>query len=434
LNANKKVFLQPNKLFKGQYLKFTLFITALKLFQYLYYCEDYPVQTSDDSYCKETVQSLSGDEEKFRTIAGSAKDAIIIMNEEGKISFWNRSAENLFGYSAAEAIGNKIHEILIPKLRQEQVSKQFLEFISNAAIPTHNRPLMALGKNGAEFPVEISLSMFMLDGKKNFLGIARDVTAQKLMEDRLRIFSEHLKSMVDLRTIQLKDANDRLAKTERLAAIGELAGMIGHDLRNPLTGIKTAAYYLRKKNLQNIDETGKNMLEFIDKDVDHANKIINDLLEYSRELDLALSETTPKSILHEALSIIKVPSTIQVLDNTLDEPRMKIDVGKVTRVFVNIIKNAIDAMPIEGKLEIRSRKKKNTVEISFSDTGTGISQENIEKIFTPLFTTKAQGMGFGLPICKRFVEAHGGKITVESTVDKGTTFTLTLPITTRLHT
>ena len=176
------------------------------------------------------------------------------------------------------------------------------------------------------------------------------------------------------------------------------------------------------------------MLELIDKDIEHANKIINDLLEYSRELDLALSETAPKSILQEALSIIKIPSTIQVLNNTLDEPRMKTDVGKMTRVFVNIIKNAIDAMPIEGKLEIRSRKKKKTVEITFSDTGTGISQENIEKIFTPLFTTKAQGMGFGLPICKRFVEAHGGKITVESTVDKGTTFTLTLPITTRIHT
>ena len=210
--------------------------------------------------------------------------------------------------------------------------------------------------------------------------------------------------------------------------------MVGHDLRNPLTGIKTAAYYLRKKNLQNIDETGKSMLEFIDKDIEHANKIVNDLIEYSRELDLDLSETTPKSILQEALSIIKVPSTIQVLDNTLDEPRMKIDVGKMTRVFINIIKNAIDAMPTEGKLEIRSRKKKNTVEIIFSDAGAGISQENIEKIFTPLFTTKAQGMGFGLPICKRLVEAHGGKITVESTVDKGTTFTITLPIETRIHT
>jgi PAS domain S-box-containing protein len=391
------------------------------------------MQTSDISYCKETVQPLSDNEEKFRTIAGSAKDAIIILDGEGKISFWNRSAENLFGYSAVEAIGIKIHEILTPKLRGEQVSKQFIKFVSNESFPAHKRPLTALRKNGVELPIEISLSMFMLDGKKNFLGIARDITDQKLMEDRLRTFSEHLKSMVDLRTMQLKDANERLAKTERLAAIGELAGMVGHDLRNPLTGIKTAAYYLKKKNLQNIDVTGKEMLDLIDKDIEHANKIINDLLEYSRELDLNLSETAPKSILHEAFSIMKVPSTIQTLDNTLDEPRMKIDMGKMTRVFVNIIKNAIDAMPNEGKLEIRSRKKKNNVEITFSDTGTGISQENIRKIFTPLFTTKAQGMGFGLPICKRLVEAHGGKITVESTVNKGTTFTITLPITTRIR-
>jgi len=113
---------------------------------------------------------------------------------------------------------------------------------------------------------------------------------------------------------------------------------------------------------------------------------------------------------------------------------MKIDVGKMTRVFLNTIQNAIDAMPAEGKLDIRSHKEKNTVEITFSDTGTGISQENIDKIFTPLFTTKAQGMGFGLSICKRLVEAHGGKITLESKVDKGTTFTITLPIATKIHT
>ena len=392
------------------------------------------MQTSDDSYCKETAQSLSSNEEEFRTIAGSAKDAIIIVDEKGEISFWNRSAENLFGYSAAEAIGIKIHEILIPKLRQDQVSKHFVKLISKGKISAHKGPLTALRKNGAELPVEISLSKFMLDGKTNFLGIVRDITAQKLMEDRLRTFSEHLKSMVDLRTMQLKDANERLAKTERLAAIGELAGMVGHDLRNPLTGIKTAVYYLRRKNLQNIDQTGKDMLELIDKDIEHANKIINDLLEYSRELDLELSEATPKSILQEALSMIKVPSRIQVLDNTLDEPRMKIDVGKMTRVFLNTIQNAIDAMPAEGKLDIRSHKEKNTVEITFSDTGTGISQENIDKIFTPLFTTKAQGMGFGLSICKRLVEAHGGKITLESKVDKGTTFTITLPIATKIHT
>lgn len=385
--------------------------------------------TSDDSYCKETVQSLSDSEAKFRLIANSAKDAIIVIDEEGKISFWNPSAEKLFGYSIQEAIGMETHEILIPKLHREHVSKHSSKFKLNELVPAHKGHLIAIRKNGTEFPIEISLSTFMVEGKRNFLGIVRDITVQKLMEERMRTFSEHLKSMVDIRTMQLKDANERLAKTERLAAIGELAGMIGHDLRNPLTGIKTAAYYLRKKNQQNIDDSGKKMLEVIDKDIEHANKIINDLLEYSRELDLELSEGTPKSILQEALSLIQIPSTIQVLDHTLDEPRIRIDMRKMTRVFVNIIKNAIDAMYSEGKLEVRSLKKRDSVIIAFSDTGTGISKENIEKIFTPLFTTKAQGMGFGLPICRRLVEAHGGKITVESTMDKGTTFTVTLPTT-----
>jgi signal transduction histidine kinase len=98
------------------------------------------------------------------------------------------------------------------------------------------------------------------------------------------------------------------------------------------------------------------------------------------------------------------------------------------RVFVNIIKNAVDAMPNGGRLTITSREMKDCVVISFSDTGIGMSREVASKIWTPLFTTKAKGMGFGLPICKRIVEGHGGKITVESISGKGSTFTMTLPI------
>jgi signal transduction histidine kinase len=110
---------------------------------------------------------------------------------------------------------------------------------------------------------------------------------------------------------------------------------------------------------------------------------------------------------------------------------MEVDTDKMKRVFVNIIKNAVDAMPKGGKLTIESRKSNGDMEIVFSDTGAGMSEETLKNIFKPLFTTKAKGMGFGLPICKRFVEAHGGKIHVRSTVGKGSTFIVTLPIESR---
>jgi len=163
------------------------------------------------------------------------------------------------------------------------------------------------------------------------------------------------------------------------------------------------------------------------------NNIITDLLEYSREIRLELTETAPKSIMKEASSMVEIPKNIQISDLIQREPKIEVDVEKMKRVFVNIIKNAIDAMPEGGKLTIKSKESDGNLEIAFTDTGVGMSKETLEKLWTPLFTTKAKGMGLGLAICKRIVEAHGGKIFVESTVGKGSTFTVTIPIKLRME-
>lgn len=245
---------------------------------------------------------------------------------------------------------------------------------------------------------------------------------------QLQEHADQLEVKVKDRTRELVDAQKRLLKAERLAAIGELAGMVGHDLRNPLTGIAGATYYLKRNWGPKIDKKAHEMLRLIEDDIQYSNKIINDLLEYSKEITLQLTETNPKSMLTDALSHVKIPENIQVLDKTIGKPKMKIDIEKMRSAFTNIIKNAIDAMPNGGKLAIRSKKKNEYVAISFSDTGIGMKKEVMEKLWTPLFTTKAKGMGFGLPICKRIVESHGGKISVESTLGEGSTFTVTLPI------
>ena len=231
-----------------------------------------------------------------------------------------------------------------------------------------------------------------------------------------------------------KDELSLLAETidgmmeERVNTIGELAAMIGHDLRNPLTGISSATYYLKRKYGSLMDEKGRDMLEVIEKDINYSNKIISDLFEYSRSITLDLKEMNPKSAVAEALSHVDFPKNIHLIDLTKSTPAIKIDVDKMTRVFINLIKNAIDAMPNGGKLTINSEKMNDKVKIAFADTGLGISEENLKKLFGPLFTTKAKGMGLGLAICKRIVEAHGGRISVESVINKGTTFTTTIPI------
>jgi len=150
-------------------------------------------------------------------------------------------------------------------------------------------------------------------------------------------------------------------------------------------------------------------------------------LDYSREIKLDLTERNPKSIMKEALSLVEIPKNVRVVNLTENKPRMKVDVGKVKRAFINIIKNAVEAMPKGGTLTTKSRKSNGNVEFSFSDTGVGVSKRTMKRLWTPLFTTKAKGMGFGLAICKRIVEAHGGSISVKSVRGKGTTFTVTIP-------
>jgi signal transduction histidine kinase len=215
--------------------------------------------------------------------------------------------------------------------------------------------------------------------------------------------------------------------SQRLAAIEELAGMVGHDLRNPLTGIKGAEYYLKTKYESRMDDKGKEMLKVIEDNVAHSNKIVNDLLDYSRRIQLEYVDITSKLLLEEALSLVNIPKNIQVVNLTENVTEIAVDVEKMKRVFVNLIKNGVDAMPESGLLTVKSTKVKDDVKFTFSDTGMGMSKETLSKICTPLFTTKAKGMGFGLPICKRLVEAHGGSLSFESTLGKGTIATVLIP-------
>jgi signal transduction histidine kinase len=240
-------------------------------------------------------------------------------------------------------------------------------------------------------------------------------------------YAKALEVKVHERTKALVEAQSKLLKTERLAAIGELAGMVGHDLRNPLTGIGGATYYLKSKYNDQLDDRGREMLQIIERDIDYSNKIIDDLLEYSREIKLELTEIDPKSILQEVLSRLEVPRKVKIVDRTNKDLRLKVDVKKILRVFTNILRNAFDAMPQGGTLTVTSIRKDDNVVFSFSDNGVGMSNETLNRLWTPLFTTKAKGMGFGLPICKRFVDGHGGKLVVESKLGMGSTFTVILP-------
>ncbi len=245
---------------------------------------------------------------------------------------------------------------------------------------------------------------------------------------RLREYSERLEEMVAQRTKELEDAQEQLVRQEKLAVLGQLAGGVSHELRNPLGAIKNAAYFLNMA-LEDPEPDVKETLEILEKEVETSEKIIWSLLDFARPNPLSLREVDVNGIVEEALSRITVPENVQVV-NQLNEslPTILADPDQLGQVFGNIILNAIQAMPDGGQLTLESEiDGQKGVAISISDTGVGISKENLDKVFEPLFTTKARGIGLGLAVTNALAQRHGGAIEVRSEVDKGSTFTIKLP-------
>ena len=228
---------------------------------------------------------------------------------------------------------------------------------------------------------------------------------------------------------ELKAMKEQLVRNERLSAIGMLASSIAHELRNPLGVISNSAYYLKMK-LKSTDEKVKKHLNILQKMVEESNKIISELLDFARIKSFSFEEANINNITTDALDNVELTENI-ILEKNLDAelPIINVDPNRIQRAFQNIILNAVQAMPEGGKLEIKTLARKTMVEIIFRDTGVGISEENLQKIFEPLFTTKSKGFGLGLAIVKDIIDKHGGTIEVESEVDVGTTFIVKLPLT-----
>ncbi|HLF86014.1 MAG TPA: ATP-binding protein, partial [Nitrospiria bacterium] len=251
--------------------------------------------------------------------------------------------------------------------------------------------------------------------------------------DRIARHEEELEKIVEERTKELKDAHEELLRKEKLAIMGQMAGSVAHEIKNPLAGIKGAIHYL-KSRMKDGDRKVIEYLDMMDHEINVTSKIITDLLDFSRVRPPERQEVDIGDLVSEALEAARPTDNIKVkLDLGADLPRVYIDRIQIRLVFCNIITNAAHAMTNDGgSLAIRTSTSKTGsdkhIDISFSDTGCGIPREHIDKIFQPLFTTKRGGIGLGLSLSKGFVEANGGKIGLESEVGKGTTFTISLPV------
>jgi len=277
-------------------------------------------------------------------------------------------------------------------------------------------------------PTKDSLAPLELFVHQAAVAIENAQLIEKLNQatEQIRGHADELERKVQQRTKELVEAQQRLLKAERLAAIGEVATMIGHDLRNPLTAINTNLFYLEnvlpKKQRTKVGDTIRSM----EAAVDHANRIVADLLEFSRPTELKKAPVQLKQLVEESMKDVPIPPNVRLVTR-LNDGQIRVDASKIKRVLQNLISNAIDAMPGGGTLKVTCGLEGGDAVFTVEDTGQGIRPEDVKKLFTPFFTTKAKGLGLGLAICRRLAEAHGGKCELESEAGSGTKATVRIP-------
>jgi PAS domain S-box-containing protein len=230
---------------------------------------------------------------------------------------------------------------------------------------------------------------------------------------------------------ELRRLEENLLNSQRLAAIGETTTMVGHDLRNPLQAMTGTLYLVKNLAASRKPEDRRKaarLLSTLDDGIEYMDKIVSDLQDYARPVGAELVETSLPDLVRATVSNVKIPGNVKVAANLGDGlSNVRLDPLLFRRVLTNLILNAVQAMPKGGKLTIKGSRGDDSITVGVQDTGVGIPQENLEKVFTPFFTTKAKGQGLGLAVCKRLTEVQGGTIEVASQLGEGSTFTLKIP-------
>jgi two-component system sensor histidine kinase HydH len=326
---------------------------------------------------------------------------LLALDHQGKIAAFNRGAEAILQLSAPQVIGLEAFRIIPNDLLAEiNHSKNQADVIE--------KEIECKLADGKIVPLEIGVSS-LKDENDTFLG-------------NVLLF----KDLTEVRTLRRE-----VARSQRLASVGRLAAGVAHEIRNPLSSIKGFATYFKERYPDRSED--QQTADIMIQEVDRLNRVVGQLLEFARPVSIKPKPVSLQTLLDDSIKLIKDQAaakgiSIQTQNNT-QVAKVRIDPDRINQVLLNLYLNAIDSMENGGELrvEITGEGPRRNVVIQVSDTGRGISRENLSKIFEPYFTTKSTGTGLGLAIAHNIVEAMGGKITVESDTEAGTTFTIALP-------
>ncbi len=380
---------------------------------------------------------------EMETILNGIQEFISVITPDMKIAEVNEAFLNQMGCSRDDVIGRKCHEVF-----QNQNHKcnpgDFVcplnEVIRNKR---QTRQVMTrVGSAGESNYFEVNLyPIWEKDGKiSKFIEISRDITKRLKEEEEI---TRRLEQMVEERTEQLQETHAKLLHKDKMASLGKLSASVVHEINNPIAGILNLIILIKRifeegaLNGTEIEQISR-YLNLMETETRRTSRIVSNLLAFSRQSQIELNRLDLNRLIEQTLflnsNLLKIN---QVKIEKYLFPNVPDIVGsedQLQQVFMNIVSNAAEAMETTGggvlKIETRYPRGGDKIFIKFTDTGVGIPQENLPKLFEPFYTTKkkGKGVGLGLSVAYGIIREHGGSISVESTVEKGTTFTVELPL------
>ena len=370
---------------------------------------------------KREESALRYSEENHRLVVETAPDAVISIDESGAILFANPATVRIFGYDPTELIGKPL-TVLMPEFLRKLHEKGFSRYLATGQrhINWQGTELTALRKNGQEFPVEISFGELSRDGHKVFTGFIRDISERKQAQQALQM------------------TQMELARVSRLTTMGELAASIAHEVNQPLTAVtNNSSACLRLLAADNLKpEVLRRALEEIVADGNRASAVVARIRAFIKKAPAEKNELDINEVIQEVLAL----AGRELLENrvliecqlTKALPLVLADRVQLQQVLLNLIMNGVEAMIAlrdqSRSLWVESRvDESGDILVAVRDSGTGLGSE-ADRVFTPFFTTKANGMGMGLSISRSLVESHGGRLWATPNFPNGAVFSFTLPI------
>lgn len=347
------------------------------------------------------------DENLLHSVIEASPAGMLIVDSEGKIVLANRAALEQFGYRESELLNQSI-EVLIPESYRHAHLAHRADYMRQprSRSMAAGRNLFARRKDGKELAVDISLHPIEVQHQQMVLANVVDATDRRRMEQE----------------------REQRQAIERLALMGQLAGAVAHEIRTPLCVIRNDAYFL-KMMAEKLGQEGMECVEEINKAVSKAERIVSDLLDFTRNPKSDPKEVEMKTLIDDAIRAAGVPSTLELINHgKQDNSRVHVDVEQIERLLINLIQNAAQAAGDGGRVEIETSVAGETIRLCVSDSGPGIEPENLERVFEPLFTTKPKGIGLGLSVSRQYAERNEGTLTAQNVEGSGARFCLTLPL------